>query len=97
MHDRTDWGYSNSGLIASQGQALLVDTRFTLKATREFLAAVEEICPLDGVGAVVSTHQNGDHTWGNQLLPQAEIITSAAGAASGCHEMGPDQLTLLAR
>ncbi|MFI1202434.1 MBL fold metallo-hydrolase [Streptomyces sp. NPDC020883] len=97
MQDSDAWGYSNAGLIASQGQALLVDTQFTLGATRQLLTAVEDVCPLDAVGTVVSTHQNGDHTWGNQLLPQAEIITSAAGAAGGCHEMGPDQLTQLCR
>src|SRR5438034_110297 len=97
MHNRTDWGYSNSGLVASRGQALLVDTQFTLDATRQLLAAVEEVCPLDAVRTVVSTHQNGDHTWGHRLVPQAEVVTSVASAASSCHEMGPEQLTLLAR
>ncbi|MGD3111464.1 MBL fold metallo-hydrolase [Streptomyces sp. YGL11-2] len=97
MHNRTDWGYSNSGLIASRGQALLVDTQFTLDATRRLLAAVEEICPSDAVRTVVSTHQNGDHTWGHRLVPQAEVVTSVASAASSCHEMGPEQLTLLAQ
>ncbi|MEK2474131.1 MBL fold metallo-hydrolase [Streptomyces noursei] len=97
MHDSNDWGYSNAGLIASQGQAMLVDTQFTLDGTQQLLDAVEDVCPLDAVGTVVSTHQNGDHTWGNQLLPRAEIITSVASATGSCHEMGPDQLTQLCR
>jgi cyclase len=95
-HNRTDWGYSNSGLVASQGEALLVDTQFTLDATRKLLAAVEEICPVQQVGIVVSTHQNADHTWGHQLLPQAEIVTSEMSADGRCHEMGPEELALLA-
>lgn len=96
-HDRTDWGYSNSGLIMSEGQALLVDTQFTLDATETLLTAVEAVCPREQIGLLVCTHQNGDHTWGNQLLAQAEIITSESGAAGLCHEMGPEQLTALAR
>lgn len=95
LHDRADWGYSNSGLIVSEGQALLVDTQFTLHATEELLSAVEAVCPREQIGRLVCTHQNGDHTWGNQLLPGAEIITSVAGAAGLCHEMGPEQLTAL--
>ncbi|WP_369387122.1 MBL fold metallo-hydrolase [Streptomyces sp. CG1] len=97
LHDCTDWGYSNSGLVVSEGQALLVDTQFTLPATEELLAAVESVCLREEIGLLVCTHQNGDHTWGNQLLAGAEIITSVSGAAGLCHEMGPEQLTMLAR
>ncbi|MFB7506018.1 hypothetical protein [Streptomyces broussonetiae] len=62
LHDRTDWGYSNSGLVASEGQTLLVDTQFTLHATEGLLTAVEPVCLREEIGLLVCTHQNGDHT-----------------------------------
>ncbi|MFH8405251.1 MBL fold metallo-hydrolase [Streptomyces sp. NPDC018019] len=97
MHNSTAWGYSNCGLIASEGQALLVDTQFTLAGTRQFLDAVEEAVPGVEIITVVNSHQNGDHTWGNQLLPEAEIITSAASAAHLCEEISPEQMMMLSR
>ncbi|MCX4666569.1 MBL fold metallo-hydrolase [Streptomyces sp. NBC_01381] len=97
MHDRTDWGFSNSGVIASGGEVLLVDTQFTLPATRLVLDAVGAAVPGGVIGTVVATHGNGDHTWGNQLLPDAEIVTSIASTVGLCHEMGPEQLTALAQ
>ncbi len=38
---------------------------------------------------VVNTHLNGDHCHGNQLFPDAEIITSDANAAGIDHEVPP--------
>ncbi len=94
MHDSTAC-YSSCGLVASEGQALLVDTQFTLEATRMLLAAVEDAVPGAEITTVVNSHGNGDHTWGNQLLPDAEIVTSTASAEHLCHEMGPAQLARL--
>ncbi|MEU5435402.1 MBL fold metallo-hydrolase [Streptomyces sp. NPDC020719] len=96
MHDRTDWGFSNCGLVVSGGDALLVDTQFTLAATRQLLAAVDEVAPGVPVSTVVNTHGNGDHTWGNALVAGAEVVTSEACSGGLCHEMGPEQLTALA-
>ncbi len=97
MHNSTAWGYSNCGLVASGEQALLVDTQFTLTGTRLLLDAVEAAVPAAEITTVVNSHQNGDHTWGNQLLPDAEIITSAASAEHVCKEISPEQMTLLGR
>jgi len=67
------FGVSNAGVVAAGGEALLVDTLFDLALTRRMLAEIDA-----KVGApirrVVNTHHNGDHCWGNQLLPGAEII-----------------------
>lgn len=75
----------------------MVDTQFTLAATRLLLDAVDAAVPGGVIRTVVATHGNGDHTWGNQLLPEAEIITSLASAEGLCHEMGPEQLAALSR
>jgi len=43
------------------------------------IADATQLGPAD-IGTVVNTHANGDHTHGNGLLPDAEIIASAAAA-----------------
>ncbi len=65
-------GTSNSGLV-DRGGGLVVDTFWDLPHTRRMIAtyaAVWRGMP----GRVVNTHHNGDHCWGNQLFPEAEII-----------------------
>jgi cyclase len=65
-------GWSNSGLV-SAGGGLIVDTLYDLALTRELLALYAEVHP-HVPSRLVNTHHNGDHCWGNQLLPDAEII-----------------------
>ena len=81
------WGWSNAGLITSDGEALLVDTLMGVQLTREMLDAMAKASPAAGkIGRLVNTHSNVDHTLGNQLLAGAEIIaareTAEAIAAS---------------
>lgn len=73
------WGYSNAGLVADAGQTLLVDTLFDLKLTREMLDSMRAAVPEAAqIGTLVNTHSNGDHTYGNQLVTGAQIISSTA-------------------
>lgn len=74
------WGMSNAGLVTSEERSLLVDTLFDLRLTREMLDAMASHTALCPIGTVVNTHANGDHCWGNQLVPRAEIVASAACA-----------------
>ena len=75
------WGYSNAGLVTDQGETLLVDTLFDLKLTREMLDGFRAALPAAAtIGTLVNTHANGDHTFGNQLLPDSRIIASRACA-----------------
>src|SRR3954463_8605963 len=76
------WGWSNAGLIVGDGSSMLVDTLFDLVHTREMLEEMARVT--DRIGTVVNTHANGDHCWGNELLPDARVITSKECAA----EMG---------
>ena len=66
-------GLSNAGLVGGKGDALLVDTFFDLAHTRRMLDEIARRVTGE-IGRVVNTHHNGDHCWGNQLLPGAEII-----------------------
>jgi cyclase len=76
---RADTGWSNSGLVDA-GRGLVVDTLYDVKLTRAMAALYAEVRPAPP-GAVVNTHHNGDHCWGNQVFAGAEII-----AHRGCAE-----------
>ena len=72
-------GWSNAGLIVDGDRTLLVDTLFDLKLTAEMLDSMRRSIPAAArIGALVNTHHNGDHTFGNQLVEGAEIIPTNA-------------------
>ncbi len=76
------WGLSNAGLITGGGESALVDTLFDEHLTNEMLTAMERSCGIrrEAVDTVINTHANGDHTHGNALLTNAEIVASEASA-----------------
>jgi cyclase len=81
------WGWSNSGLIVDGEQSLIVDTLFDLKLTAEMLDAYAELLGTRDVTYLFNTHANGDHYYGNQLLPTTtEIIASSVAAAEMTQE-----------
>ena len=79
------WGWSNAGLIVDGEDALLVDTLFDLALTQQMLDGFRAALPGISISTLVNTHANGDHCWGNQLLPGAQIISSRAAAAEMAH------------
>jgi len=71
------WGWSNAGLIVDGSENLLVDTLFDLKLTRQMLNEMRDKVPsARKIKTLVNTHANGDHTFGNQLVVGADIITT---------------------
>ena len=78
------WGWSNAGLLATDGGSLLVDTLFDLELTRTMLDAMAPITDTRPIGTLVNTHANGDHCYGNSLVTNAEVVTTEAAA----REMG---------
>jgi 2-keto-4-pentenoate hydratase/2-oxohepta-3-ene-1,7-dioic acid hydratase in catechol pathway/glyoxylase-like metal-dependent hydrolase (beta-lactamase superfamily II) len=89
------YGWSNAGLIAGTGAALLVDTLFDLALTREMLAAMRPITESAPITDAVITHSNGDHTHGNQLLDASVRIIAARGTAEEIeHGMAPEMLAM---
>ncbi|CAN5366474.1 hypothetical protein BH09PSE4_BH09PSE4_05040 [soil metagenome] len=86
------WGWSNSGFISSDGENVLVDTLFDLPLTAQMLATLRASIPgADRIGTIINTHNNGDHTYGNQLVPGARILTSRSVGAGMEHD-NPDRL-----
>lgn len=89
------YGWSNAGLIAGTGAALLVDTLFDLTLTREMLTAMRPITESAPITDAVITHSNGDHTHGNQLLDASVRIIAARGTAEEIeHGMAPEMLAM---
>ena len=88
------WGLANAGLVVGDGASLLVDTLFDLRHTARMLAAMLALTEDAPVTTVVNTHGNGDHWFGNELLPDAEILASEAAAAE-MRLVGPDEVRSL--
>ncbi|MFY9488310.1 MAG: MBL fold metallo-hydrolase [Solirubrobacterales bacterium] len=75
MQPNGELGESNAGLIVSGDHALMVDTLWDLKLTGRMLEAAGDLIDFDPQ-IIFNTHSDGDHVWGNQLLPDAEIIST---------------------
>ncbi|MEL1251171.1 MBL fold metallo-hydrolase [Aurantiacibacter gilvus] len=75
------WGWSNAGLIISDGESMLVDTLVSLPLTRTMLEDFKRRVPgAEHIDTVVNTHANPDHFFGNQLLSDARIIGTETAA-----------------
>jgi cyclase len=86
------WGWSNAGLVTAEGTSLLIDTLFGLELTREMLAAMKPITERNPIDAAMNTHANGDHCFGNQLLPEH---TPIYGTRTAVEEMQVAQPALV--
>ena len=63
------WWCNNAGAVTGVDGTLVVDTCATEARTRRFLAAVDDATGGAPVRFAVNTHEHGDHTYGNSLLP----------------------------
>ena len=68
------WWVNNAGAVAGDGGVLVIDTCATAARTRRFLDAVDAATGGTPVRMAVNTHQHGDHTYGNSLLPATTVI-----------------------
>lgn len=68
------WGWSNAGLVTSQGETLLVDTLMGLDLTRDMLDAFKKVPGGQRIDRLFNTHANPDHFLGNGVVEGAEII-----------------------
>jgi len=67
-------GWNNGGFV-SLGGGLVIDTYYDLNRTREMIDFYKTVSPSrTHPRRLVNTHHNGDHTWGNQLFKDCEII-----------------------
>ncbi len=66
----------NSGILVLEQSVLVFDTHFTPEAARALLASIRSVTPKP-VRYVVNSHFHPDHTHGNQVFENAQIIGSA--------------------
>jgi len=74
------WGWSNAGLVTADDTSLLIDTLFDLNLTRAMLDSMRPITESSPIGQAMNTHGDGDHWYGNQLLPDGIPIVATASA-----------------
>ncbi len=89
------WGWSNAGLITANQTSLLVDTLFDLNLTRDMLTAMKPITDQHPIGLAFNTHGNGDHWYGNELLPDNIPIVASAGAVEVMKASRPNAVHML--
>jgi glyoxylase-like metal-dependent hydrolase (beta-lactamase superfamily II) len=96
------WGWSNAGLITAGsdggsggGTSLLIDTLFDLRCTREMLEAMTPITADHPIEQAFNTHGNGDHWYGNELLPDGIPIVATTAAAEDMATAPPSLLHAL--
>ncbi len=89
------WGWSNAGLIVADGASLLVDTLFDLKLTAEMLEAMAPHLERNPLTVAFNTHGNGDHCYGNQLLPDGISILASTAADAEIRAVPPAAAQLL--
>jgi cyclase len=92
------WGEANAGLIAGEDESLLVDTLWDERLAREMLEAMAPSLAERPLTLVVNTHSDGDHWWGNAVVPrEAEIVTSVPSRKAMDDEASPSELARMAR
>jgi len=92
MQEEKGLGTSNSGLV-NRGGGLVVDTFWDLPHTRDMIAQYARVWR-EPARRVVNTHHNGDHAWGNQLFPTAELIGHRR-CAEGFGRERPEMMQML--
>jgi cyclase len=89
------WGWSNAGLITAGGTSMVVDTLFDLRLTRDMLDAMRPVTEAHPIGQAMNTHGNGDHWFGNELLPDGIPIVTTAAALEEMRAVGPQLVHML--
>jgi cyclase len=68
------WWVNNAGVVDGGGGVLIVDTCATAERTSRFLGLAAGATGVDVPRWAVNTHQHGDHSYGNSLLPESTVL-----------------------
>jgi cyclase len=92
LQPRGQWCYSNAGLVTGTSESLLVDTLMDLNLTRQMLDEMKSITQTSPIQSLVNTHANGDHCFGNELVPDRATIYATVAAAEEMKGVPPARL-----
>lgn len=91
------WGLSNTGLIVHKNEAVLIDTLYDLHLTRKMLEVIKaELGSELKIVALINTHANGDHWYGNGLVECGRII-STKKSLQEMRAMPPSKMAVFGR
>jgi cyclase len=76
------WWINNAGAVSRGGGTVIVDTCATAGRTRAFLDALAAATDAP-LRTAVNTHQHGDHTYGNSLLPAETVLVGHENMRAG--------------
>lgn len=80
------WWLNNAGAVAGADGVLVVDTCATARRTRRFLESLDSAVGGTPVRMAMNTHQHGDHTYGNCLLPSTAVLVGHEHMREGLRE-----------
>ncbi len=89
-------GESNAGLVVGDDASLLIDTLWDERLTAAMLEAMEPLLAEAPIGRLLNTHGDGDHWYGNGLVPDDAEIVATAAATEQMRDEPPSMLTRLA-
>lgn len=86
-------GESNAGLVVGDGASILVDTLWDERLTERMLTAMAGELGRAPISALINTHGDGDHWYGNRLIGEGVEIVATEAAAAQMAEEPPAMLT----
>lgn len=91
-------GESNAGLVVGDGASLLIDTLWDARLTGAMLELIEPLAAEHDapLSKLLNTHGDGDHWYGNGLLPPGVEIIATDAANEQMREEPPTMITRLA-
>lgn len=80
------WWLNNAGAVHHDNSVLVIDTCANRQRTTAMLTAVSQATHGAPVLWAVNTHQHGDHTYGNALLPDSTVLIGHEKMRAGLHD-----------
>jgi glyoxylase-like metal-dependent hydrolase (beta-lactamase superfamily II) len=89
------WGLSNAGLVTADGVSMLIDTTFDRRCAERMLEALARVTADHPIESAANTHGNGDHCFGNALLPDSIPVYATKAADAELRVATPQMLAAL--
>ncbi|MDQ4021340.1 MAG: MBL fold metallo-hydrolase [Actinomycetota bacterium] len=77
------WWINNAGAITDEDGTIIIDTCATEARTSRFLTMIRDATGDAPVRLAVNTHQHGDHTYGNSVLPESTVLIAHEATREG--------------